>query len=164
MFDIQLQIAKDELTSKDLKVMKILHDIKNPVLALISTINDNSLTREDIQNIANADLEDINDMLDNLRAEFKSRYKMVSKEEIREVNTVQFLENLSRAHARLAKNGNNNFLIEAEQFVPKYIKIPKLSIMRVCNNLISNSLKHTSAGNVHVNLSIPSTEILNDAS
>jgi len=98
--------------------MKILHDIKNPVLALISTINDTSLTREDIQSIANADLEDINDMLDNLRAEFKSRYKLDSKEEIREINTIEFLEHLSRAQLRLAKNGNNNFVIQAEENVP----------------------------------------------
>ena len=98
--------------------MKILHDIKNPVMALISTINDPSLTREDIQSIANADLEDITDMLDNLRAEFKSRYKMDSKEEAREVNTIEFLENLSRAQVRLAKNGNNDFEIEAEPLVP----------------------------------------------
>ena len=73
LFDIQLQIAVDELRCKDLKVMKILHDIMNPMMALMATINDSSLTKEVIQGIANADLEDINEMLDNLRAEFKSR-------------------------------------------------------------------------------------------
>ena len=73
LFDIQLQIAVDELRCKDLKVMKILHDIMNPMMGLMATINDSSLTKEVIQGIANADLEDINEMLDNLRAEFKSR-------------------------------------------------------------------------------------------
>jgi len=118
LFDIQLQIAIEELKSKDLRMMKVLHDIKNPVLALISIVNDVNLTKEEIQKIANADLEDINDMLDNLRTEFKSRYKLDSKEEIREINTIEFLENLSRSQLRLATNGNNNFIVEAEENVP----------------------------------------------
>jgi len=118
LFDIQLQIAIEELKSKDLRMMKVLHDIKNPVSALISIVNDVNLSKEEIQKIANADLEDINDMLDNLRTEFKSRYKLDSKEEIREINTIEFLENLSRSQLRLATNGNNNFIVEAEENVP----------------------------------------------
>jgi len=118
LFDIQLQIAIEELKSKDLRMMKVLHDIKNPVSALISIVNDVNLSIEEIQKIANADLEDINDMLDNLRTEFKSRYKLDSKEEIREINTIEFLENLSRSQLRLATNGNNNFIVEAEENVP----------------------------------------------
>lgn len=61
--------------------MKILHDLKNPVQALVSIINDSNLDKESIQQGANADLEDINEMLENLRAEFKSRYKMQFKED-----------------------------------------------------------------------------------
>lgn len=117
-FDLELQKINDEIKAKDLKVMKTLHDLKNPVQALITIINDISLDKTAIQNMANADLEDINEMLENLRAEFKSRYKMESKEDKREVNTIELLENLSRSHIRLAKNGNNNLVIEAESLVP----------------------------------------------
>lgn len=99
--------------------MKTLHDLKNPVQALITIINDKKLDKFAIQSMANADLEDINEMLENLRAEFKSRYKMESREDLRDVDTIDLLENLSRSHIRLAKNGNNNLIIEAESLIPQ---------------------------------------------
>lgn len=54
-------------------MMKVLHDLKNPIIALIATINDISLDVIAMRLIANADLEDIDEMLDNLKTEFKSR-------------------------------------------------------------------------------------------
>ena len=50
-------------------MMKVLHDLKNPIIALISTINDKSLDIIAMRLIANADLEDIDEMLDNLKTE-----------------------------------------------------------------------------------------------
>ena len=73
IIDLQLQIANKALHLKDLKVMKVLHDIKNPVHALMSIVNDINLDPVKMRSIANADLEDIADMLENLKAEFKSR-------------------------------------------------------------------------------------------
>jgi hypothetical protein len=54
-------------------MMKVLHDLKNPIIALISTINEKSLDVKAMCIIANADLEDIDEMLDNLKTEFKSK-------------------------------------------------------------------------------------------
>lgn len=50
-------------------------------------------------------------MLDNLRTEFKSTYNMEIDEELREVNTQEFLRSLKRTHSRLAKNGKNTLRI-----------------------------------------------------
>lgn len=161
IIDLQLQQANKALHLKDLKVMKVLHDLKNPVHALISTINDINLDAASMRNIANADLEDIADMLDNLKTEFKARYNMQSQEERREVNTIDFLENISRAHIRLATNGNNNFSTEIDHLVPEFICIPKLTVSRICHNLITNSLKHTTRGKVTVKFKMPSNDELN---
>lgn len=73
IIDIQLENAEFNLHQKDLKVMKTLHDLKNPVYSLLTTINDSKLPINELRTIANADLEDISEMLDNLKAEFKSR-------------------------------------------------------------------------------------------
>ena len=53
--------------------MKVLHDLKNPIIALISTIYDKSLDIKGMRIITNADLKDIDKMLYNLKTEFKSK-------------------------------------------------------------------------------------------
>lgn len=131
--------------------MKTLHDLKNPVYSLLSIVNDTKLPITELRTSANSELEDISEMLDNLKVEFKSRYQMDYKEEKRDIKITDFLEHLSRAHIRLANNGNNHFSLQAEQNMPKFIRIPKLTVMRVCNNLITNSMKHTKNGTVTVN-------------
>jgi len=150
IIDIKLESTSLKLYSKDLKVMKIIHDLKNPVQAILSVINDSKLDPNYMRSIANADLEDINEMLDNLKAEFKSRHNMECKEDEREIKTVEFLENISRSHIRLANNGNNTFEIATDDSIPDVIKIKKITVSRICNNLISNSLKHTHCGNVNL--------------
>lgn len=60
-----------------------MHDLKNPLQAIQSVINDVKAEPEYMRSIANADLEDISEMLENLKIEFKSRHKMVFKEEER---------------------------------------------------------------------------------
>lgn len=112
--------------------------------------------------IANTDIEDLNDILDNLKAEFKSRHKMIYKEEKRTVKTMDFVEYLSRANLRLAQNGNNTFKINVKPNVPKLVVIPKVTVQRICNNLISNAFKHTSKGYVEVNLMLSDSNIKND--
>jgi len=59
LIDEKLQLTNKEIIRKDLKVMKILQDLKNPVSSLINTINDPKIDRLALQNITNDDLEDI---------------------------------------------------------------------------------------------------------
>jgi len=144
--------------------MKVLHDIKNPVQALLSVINDIQLKPEDMRRLANADLEDINEMLENLKTEFKSRHNMDFKEDERLVNTQEFIELISRSHIRLAANGNNSFEIATDDLIPDEIKIRKITVARICNNLISNALKHTNDGKVTVTLKVANIKDLTDKS
>lgn len=139
--------------------MKVLHDIKNPIMAIQNTINDMNLDRETMCKIANTDIEDLNDILDNLKAEFKSRHKMNFKEEKRAVKIMDFVENLSRSNLKLAQNGNNTFNINVKPNVPKLVVIPRFTVLRICNNLISNAFKHTQQGNVEVNLMLADQNI-----
>lgn len=113
------------MNNKDLKMMKVLHDLKNPIIALISTIYDKSLDIKGMRIITNADLKDIDEMLDNLKTEFKSKQNLDSKEQKRDVDTIKFLENIDRAQNRIAKNGNNNFTINADTIFSIYSKYLK---------------------------------------
>lgn len=72
IIDIRLQIADELNKKKDVKVMKVIHDIKNPVLAIMQIMNDSETNQDTIRENTNTELEDLMDMLDNLRAEFKS--------------------------------------------------------------------------------------------
>ena len=113
------------MNNKDLKMMKVLHDLKNPIIALISTIYDKSLDVKAMRIITNADLEDIDEMLYNLKTEFKSRQNLSSKEQKRDVDTIKFLENIAIAQNRIAKNGNNNFTLNADTIFSIYSKYLK---------------------------------------
>ena len=101
--------------------MKVLHDLKNPIIALISTIYDKSLDIKGMRIITNADLKDIDKMLYNLKTEFKSKQNLDSKEQKRDVDTIKFLENIARAQNKIAKNGNNNFTINADTNIPSVL-------------------------------------------
>lgn len=87
--------------------MKVIHDLKNPVIAVMQSVNDLDIDLIKLREIVNIELEDLQDMLDNLRAEFKHAYKMNMDELPREVQTKEFLKSLKRTHHRLAKNGKN---------------------------------------------------------
>jgi len=66
--DLKLQIADELNKEKDVKVMKIIHDLKNPVTAIMQVLNDKSDTSiENMRKQTNIELEDLIDMLDNLR-------------------------------------------------------------------------------------------------
>jgi len=87
-------------------------------------------------------------MLDNLRVEFKTSQGMSVKENLREVDTVEFLKGFKRSQKLLAINGQNRLTIESHDLMPVLICIQQLNIKRVINNLLSNSLKHTRGGDV----------------
>jgi len=123
--------------------MKVIHDLKNPVTALCQILNDHVEDWEYVKECSNNELEDLMDMLDNLRLEFKSHHLMDVNEAAREIQSVDFIKGLKRTHSRLAKNGNNSFRLMTEALFPNKLWIQRINVKRVINNLISNSLKHT---------------------
>ena len=145
--------------------MKVIHDLKNPVIACRQTVNDKeNWDMDKVREIANQELEDLEDMLENLRTEFKARQLMDLKEQPRRVKTEEFIKSLKSSHTRLAKNGNNSLLLEAAEGFPLNLKLQRLNTIRIINNLISNSLKHTTSGEVSVILSIQSSRDIESTS
>jgi len=141
--------------------MKVIHDIKNPTIAVLQTVNDPEAELNKVKSIVNEELEDLADMLDNLRAEFKSSNLMdISKEELREVLTSDFLKSLKITHVRLAKNGGNQLKIKTNDSVPVKLNIQRINTKRIINNVISNALKHTTNGKVTVSISLESNIIV----
>ena len=137
----------DELNKKkDIKVMKVVHDLKNPVSALMCTLNDHDQTWEVVKECCNNELEDLTDMLDNLRMEFKSHHFMVVNEVSRQLESVDIIMGFKRTHSRLAKNGNNSLRFVSEKGFPSKLYVQRINVKRIVNNLISNSLKHTQFG------------------
>jgi len=101
-------------------------------------------------------------MLDNLRIGFKSRYRTELKEKRREVQSVELLENITKSHFRLAKNGYNHFEIEGDPLLPKYILVATMSFSSVGHILIYNAFKHTYRGKVEVNFKKPTSDVRDD--
>ena len=89
--------------------MKIIHDLKNPAIAVVQSVNDTDVDIVKLRDIVNTEMEDLQDMLENLRAEFKHAYKMNFNEQPREIETKDFVKSLKHTHSRLANNGQNYF-------------------------------------------------------
>lgn len=68
---MQFQISVDNNTKKDIQVMKVVHDLKNPIISIKQTIIEKNATIENVKNACLSDVEDIEEMLENMRAEFK---------------------------------------------------------------------------------------------
>jgi len=98
----------------------------------------------------NTETEDLQDMLDNLRIEFKTLHGMAVEEKSRHVKFIQLLEGIKRPHILLAKNGKNILSIDTQSNFPEIVYIQQLNVKRIVNNLISNALKHTNKGKVSI--------------
>lgn len=104
--------------------MKTIHDLKNPAMALAQIINEQenqTKTVNEISKLVNTELEDLNDMLDNLRAEFKQKYGMKIDEQPREIKSSEFLRGIRKTHQRLASNGRNKLEISCDEKFPKLL-------------------------------------------
>jgi len=130
--------------------MKTVHDLKNPISSIGSIVNDNDYDLKEIREKTNHEIEDLNEMLDNLRYEFKQSKGMSLDEAIREVSTKELLDCIKRSQKLLAKNGKNKLIIESHQNCPSIIAVKQLSLKRVINNLMSNALKHTRNGRINM--------------
>jgi len=55
--------------------MKIIHDLKNPLIAMNMCVDESNLDPVDKDELKN-EIEDMNEMLDTLKTEFKTRHDM----------------------------------------------------------------------------------------
>jgi len=106
------------------------------------------LTIKEIRELVNNEVEDLQDMLDILRMEFKFIEGMRCDETLREVKSSEFLRGFKRSMKLLAKNGKNRLTIESHNNYPEKLLLQQLNIKRIINNLLSNALKHTVHGDI----------------
>lgn len=121
--------------------MRSISDIKNPVNHIYQILNDPDLSFEKAKDNSFIELEDLNDMLDNLRKEFISYLLVDVNERHREMDSSEFILALKRTHSRQAKNRHNKIYFTTESFFPKKLWVQRLNIKRIINNLISNAIK-----------------------
>lgn len=109
-----------------MKVLKTIQDLKNPVTAIAQIINEPETLKHEIQTVKssiNIELEDLDDLLDNLKLEFKSKHGLEINEVPRECKTTELLKSLRRTQNRLAKNGRNKLIFESENNFPEILLI-----------------------------------------
>jgi len=153
--DIRLQISDEQKNSqKDIKVMKTIHDLKNPLLAIQHAVQDTSMDVQQTRSLVNAETMDLAEMLENLRAEFKCRHGMEFYEKPSPVVSATFIETFLHTHSNLAQNGENILEFKLKQGFPITLDLQRMNVKRIVNNLITNSLKHTLKGKVRVSISI----------
>lgn len=161
LIDIRLQQSDELNTRKDTKVMRLIHDLKNPVSAILQILNDHDLNYEKAKELTFVELEDLMDMLDNTRSEFKTWQLMDVDEQKRELDSVEFIKGLKRTHSRHAKNRSNSLRFSTESFFPKKLWVQRLNLKRVTNNLITNAIKHTQKGYVDVSIRLETIKVDN---
>jgi signal transduction histidine kinase len=128
--------------------MKVIHDLKNPILSIKNNLLDFKMNPESVIKTTQLDCEDMEEMLENMRAEFKIKQGMQLKEEIKAVETTEFAKSLGSTHSALTENGQNFLHISIDNNYPKTLNIQRTLIKRIANNFITNSLKHTEKGHV----------------
>jgi len=101
-----------------------------------------------MRDATNNEIEDLQDMLDILRMEFKFSEGMSTHENLREVKSAEYLRGFKRSMKLLAKNGKNKLTIDSHHHFPEKLLLQQLNIKRIINNLLSNSLKHTLRGDI----------------
>lgn len=101
------------------------------------------------------------EMIENLKTEFKSKNQMQFKEETKEVLSTEFLKSLQNSHVRLAESAKNLLELKINVDFPKTMLVAKSLLKRILNNFISNALKHTKNGEVKVSFNLIRNEALN---
>ena len=153
---MKLQISDNDNREKDIQVMKVIHDLKNPILSIKSSLTD--MAKFDSNPAIQTTLLeclDMQEMLECMRAEFKLKQGMQLKEVPTKVKTSDISNSFAFTHSELTKKGRNRMTVLITTGFPKVMRIPRTIIKRIANNLITNSLKHTEKGEVHVEFKYP---------
>lgn len=87
-----MEIISSQNQNKDTQVMKVIHDLKNPIISIKQTILDPDVSLSTIISTCESDLEDMQEMLENMRAEFKYKQGMNFQEELKGVEVLKFVK------------------------------------------------------------------------
>lgn len=154
--DINFQNSSEQNVKKDVQVMKVVHDLKNPVISLKQWISDYELSEplDSFKKNCLNDIGDIEEMLENMRAEFKFKQGMKFSEVANQVTMFEFARSFITTHTQLAINNSNNIKIVLSNPLPEKAHIKRSLVKRIVDNFISNALKHTQNGDIQIKFSI----------
>lgn len=79
---------------------------------------------------------------------------MKNDEKAKKVSTQDFIQSLASSSLKLANNGKNTILLQIAAGFPKTIHVQAVTLKRVMNNFITNSLKHTIEGEINVSMDV----------
>jgi len=71
LIDIRLQISEEYNNFLELKLIKVIHDLQNPLSVITDTLEDKEMNMVDANKIIKFELIDLQEIIDNLRAYFK---------------------------------------------------------------------------------------------
>lgn len=111
--DINFQISTEQNLKKDISVMKVVHDLKNPVISIKQMIFDYELNEsiDEFKRCCLNDIGEIEEMLENMRAEFKAKQGMAMSEVANQVILFDFAKSFISTHTQLATTWKNNMKI-----------------------------------------------------
>jgi len=73
--DIKIEDTDRQLIVGNKELMKIIHDLKNPLIAMNLCVDESKLEEYEKDELKN-EIEDMTEMLDTLKTEFKTRNDM----------------------------------------------------------------------------------------
>ncbi len=177
----ELQIVQEEIIekAKDLEnssryksefLANMSHELRTPLNSLLILAKDlmnnrnSRLTDQDVQsaeiiyNSGNELLLLINEILDLAKIESG---KMTM--DIQDLSLQNITENLNDLFASVAVKKGIGLNIEIDKKAPLSIRTDKQKVGQILKNLLSNALKFTNEGSVHVRFTVPDTEHLRKA-
>ena len=163
----QLEIARNEaLKSSELKtnfISNVSHELRTPlygVVGITSLLLENSnLSARDRKYINS--LKHSGDYLLNLINDILQFGKIeADKIELKNtsVNLKGTLENIVDSFEYKLKETNNHLKISIDEHIPEVIKCDKIRLSQVLINLVGNSIKFTTNGNIDIRVKLMKTE------
>ena len=107
--DIRLQIAEEHKVFLDSKLIKVIHDLQNPIIVINDSLEEDEINFDKAKKIIKSEIIDLQEILDNLRAYFKWKNKSDFNEPFTNCQVGDLVNKIALCHDKVCINGNNNF-------------------------------------------------------
>jgi len=130
-------------------MLKIFHDIKNPLLGNICLLeNKVQYLGPDKIRLLKSDLNMVLNLVETVMYGVKMKNGQGFEEAIVEVEVTHFIDRLLNAMSKLIQVNQVNCFVSVATKFPKIINLQENKMYRVLCNLLSNSIKHSYKSNV----------------
>lgn len=152
--------------------MRIVHDLKNPLLGskyrteeLIESLNNTQNIDSNELTMMVDELTEAINMTEEIRIGFKAKNSMKLDETKSELVLSNLIQSIKQSNNTLTVKTCNNLHLSVDEYTYNNYNIINVQITllkRILNNLISNSLKHTYNKNVYMNIYNSKLKLLRD--